>query len=86
MDRRNFLLLGSVGLSRLYASSSDFWNKKDPADWTSTEKDQLTNKSPWAKEITVSNSPYGMGRAIGMPYPGYPGMGGPRGSDRKSVV
>jgi hypothetical protein len=82
MHRRNFLLLGSVGLTRLYASSSDFWNKKDPADWTGAEKDQLTNKSPWAKEITVS--PYGsMGRAIGMPYPGYPpgypGAGGPRG-------
>jgi hypothetical protein len=85
MHRRNFLLLGGVGLSRLYASSSDFWNKKDPADWTGAEKDQLTNKSPWAKEITVSNSPYGsMGRPIGMPYPGYPGMGGPRGSAGQS--
>jgi hypothetical protein len=77
MHRRNFLLLGGVGLSRLYASNSDFWNKKDPADWTGAEKDQLTNKSPWAKEITVSNSPYG--RPMGVPYPGYPGMGGPRG-------
>jgi hypothetical protein len=52
MRRRNFLLLAGVGLTRLYASSSDFWNKKDPADWTGAEKDQLTNKSPWAKEIT----------------------------------
>ncbi len=43
MQRRNFLLLGGVGLRRLYASSSDFWNKKDPADWTGAEKDQLTN-------------------------------------------
>jgi hypothetical protein len=88
MHRRNFLLLGGVGLRRLYASSSDFWNKKDPADWTGAEKDQLTNKSPWAKEITVSNSPYGsMGRAMGMPYPGYPPGypgGGPRGSAGQS--
>src|SRR5580692_3269941 len=77
MHRRNFLLLGGVGLSRLYASSSDFWNKKDPAEWTGAEKDQLTNKSPWAKEVTAS-APGQMGRGMGMP-PGYPGMGYPGG-------
>jgi hypothetical protein len=79
-NRRGFLMLaGGASLVRLSAFSSDFWNKKDPSEWTGVEKDQLTNKSPWAKEVTVSAQPAnGMGRGggMGMP-PGYPGMGGP---------
>jgi hypothetical protein len=63
---------GFAGFSRLNASSPDFWNKKDPADWTGAEVDQLTNKSPWAKEVTASSGSQGMQRG-GM---GYPGMGG----------
>jgi hypothetical protein len=69
-------LAGIAGAGRLYASDSGFWNKKDPADWTGAEVDQLTNKSPWAKELTVSS-----GQAQQGYYPpgaggGYPGGGG----------
>jgi hypothetical protein len=33
-------------------ASSDFWNKKAPADWTPEEIGRLLKDSPWAKEIT----------------------------------
>ena len=36
----------------LYASDSDFWNKKPPARWTPEEIERLLTDSPWAKEIT----------------------------------
>jgi hypothetical protein len=68
---------GFTSVSRLYAASnSDFWNKKEPAEWTGAEIDQLTNKSPWAKEVSASTSSTGgggMGRGMGIP-----GMGGGR--------
>jgi hypothetical protein len=78
---------GIVSLNRLYASDSGFWNKKDPADWTGAEVDELTNKSPWAKGITVSGQaqPYGNsggyppGGGGGYPGGGYPGGGYPGG-------
>jgi hypothetical protein len=83
LNRRNVLMLaasyGLTSLTRLSASTPDFWNKKEPADWTGAEIDELTNKSPWAKEVSVSTSPQGggggMGRGGGM---GIPGMGGSR--------
>jgi len=36
----------------LYASDSDFWNKKPPANWTPEEIGRLLKDSPWAQEIT----------------------------------
>ena len=35
----------------LYASDSDFWNKKPPASWTPEEMERLLKDSPWATEI-----------------------------------
>jgi len=70
------LAAGLAGWSRLYAFSSDFWNQKQPSDWSSQEIDQLTSKSPWAKEVSgtlADGSQNGMGRQRGM---GIPGMGG----------
>ncbi len=74
-----FRLAGAAGLvsvNRLYASDSGFWNKKDPSDWTGAEVDQLTNKSPWAKEITVSGPAQGSGQYPPGAGGGYPGGGG----------
>jgi hypothetical protein len=34
---------------RLYAAGSDFWNKKEPAEWSADEIDKLVTRSPWAK-------------------------------------
>jgi hypothetical protein len=78
LNRRGVLRLaagaGFTGLSRLHAFSSDFWNKRDPGEWTPTEIDDLTNKSPWAKEVSVSApSQGGGGGRAGL---GFPGLGG----------
>ncbi len=59
-----------AGSSRLYAYSDDFWNKKDPGEWTSEEKDKLTSKSPWAKEAAAAATETGGGQR------GYGGGGG----------
>src|SRR5579885_2375805 len=85
--RRDVLLLASgtvlASWSRAYGSESDFWNKKDPAQWSSEEIDKLTSKSPWAKEVSASTEGAGrggrmgrggMGRVGGM---GIPGVGYP---------
>jgi hypothetical protein len=74
LTRRGALKLagaaGVVGGTRLYAANQDFWNKKEPSEWSSQEIDQLTTKSPWAKEVTAQyagqgNDPYGSGGQTG---------------------
>ncbi len=87
LNRRSVLKLavgaGIAGFGRLYGFSSDFWNKKDPSEWTGAEVDQLTNKSPWAKEITVNAPSQGMNRGgMGGGGMGIPGMGGGMGRRR----
>jgi hypothetical protein len=81
--RRGLLTLAGGCLlpwESLYAS--EFWDKKDPSQWTGEEIDRLTTKSPWAKAVTATYAP---GEGGGGGYPqgqggGYPrggGMGGP---------
>ena len=73
-----FMLAGGVGFAawgRVYGSNSEFWNKKEPAEWTSAEIDQLISKSPWAKQVGAQ---YSHDRSGGSGYPndgGYPGGG-----------
>jgi len=81
--------LGVAAWSRLYGSDSEFWNKKDPGEWTSQEVDRLVTKSPWARQVsaTVSHdrsdggypddSGYPGGGGGGRGYPGGGGGGGP---------
>jgi hypothetical protein len=56
--RRDALRLigGALALpgTRLFAFASDFWNKKDPSEWSPEEINQLTSRSPWAKEVSAS--------------------------------
>jgi hypothetical protein len=77
LTRRGVLLLASSAAAqswfRLYAGSSDFWNKKEPAEWSAEEIDKLVTKSPWAKEITVSSTSLSRGYGGGV---GDPGVGG----------
>ena len=69
-----FMLAAGVGvqasLLRLYAGNSDFWNKKEPAEWSSDEIDKLVTKSPWARQITASSP------AMSRQYGGSGGNGG----------
>jgi hypothetical protein len=63
--------------SPLQAFSSDFWNKKDPSEWSSEEVSQLTSKSPWAKEVGGNyTSSGGQSRGMGGGGMGGGGMGG----------
>lgn len=77
-----------AGWRRLLAFSSDFWNRKEPAEWSAEEIEQLTTKSPWSKEVSaqfmspeadetgsMGGSPRGGG---GGAWPEGGGMGGPR--------
>jgi hypothetical protein len=86
LSRRSVLALAGAGLvarESLYAST-DFWNKKDPSQWTGEQIDQLTSKSPWAKSVSAQAPPngnggYGQGYPGGYPGGGYPGGGYPGG-------
>jgi hypothetical protein len=60
------------------AASKEFWDAKEPEQWTKEEVDQLLNQSPWAKPAAISfnnksgalNIP-GFGPMVnGRPYPG----------------
>jgi hypothetical protein len=77
--RRGLLMLAAgaymTGWRRLDAFASDFWNKKDPAEWSSTEIEQITTKSPWAKEVNAQYSDES-GDQRGMGGPGGGGGGG----------
>jgi hypothetical protein len=76
-----------AGWKRLDAFSSDFWNKKEPAEWSAQEIEQLTTKSPWSKEVNAQfkreegEQDAGMG-APGTGGGGYPGGGGGLGGPR----
>ena len=78
--RRRILMLAAGAAVqpwlRLYAGGSDFWNKKEPAEWSSDEIDKLVTKSPWAKEITVSAAAANRGYGSSDPGAGSPGGGG----------
>jgi hypothetical protein len=70
------LAAGAGAQSRLplYAGSSDFWNKKEPAEWSSEEIDKLVTKSPWAKEVNATSD--AMNRNSGVSGGSDPGIGG----------
>jgi hypothetical protein len=38
---------------RFAMAASDFWNRKQPSAWSNDEIEQLTTRSPWAKEINA---------------------------------
>ncbi len=55
--------------------AGEFWNDKQPSDWSQKEVERLMSKSPWAKQTAASMD---VSRMRGMGGPGG-GMGGPRG-------
>ncbi len=42
---------GWLALGSRCAFAADFWNKKEPAEWSAQELDTLKTKSPWAKKV-----------------------------------
>lgn len=83
----------SVGIIVLSSAAillaGEFWQDKQPSDWTDKDVQRLETKSPWAKEASVSlerglmdgvrmggGMPGGMGGGMGR---GGRGMGGSRG-------
>jgi hypothetical protein len=46
-------MIGLGGSLGAYAAK-EFWNEKNPSDWTAGEIDLLLNKSPWAKDASIS--------------------------------
>jgi hypothetical protein len=84
LHRRAFLVAGGwaglAGRGDAFAKG-EFWNDKDPKDWSETEIEKLMTKSPWAKEVAASFNMSGMqgrGSGGGMSRSGG-GMGGPGG-------
>lgn len=77
VSRRSVLTLAGACLvpwDCLYAK--EFWDKKDPSQWSGEEIDQLTTKSPWAKQVTAQYAPGEYGRRQDGQGGGYPGGGG----------
>jgi hypothetical protein len=74
LTRRGLLMLaagaGAPSRLRLYGASSDFWNKKEPAEWSAEEIDKLVTRSPWAREVNAASV------AMSRPYGGSAGSGG----------
>jgi hypothetical protein len=52
MTRRTAIFLG-LSLPALAYAPGEFWDEKDPKDWTEEEKQRLLTSSPWAREATV---------------------------------
>jgi hypothetical protein len=82
MTRRDVLMFGAAALP-LPARSSEFWNRKQPSEWSEREIDRLLTKSPWAKEVTAEVPLRATGGFVAQnqfPTPrggsGIPGLGG----------
>jgi hypothetical protein len=77
LSRRGVLTLAGACLvpwENLYAG--EFWDKKDPSQWTGEEIDRLTSKSPWAKSVTAQYAPGSNNGGYGQGGGGYPRNGG----------
>ena len=56
-----------AALGRVAGAAKEFWNQKDPGQWTPEEIEQLLNQSPWAKtaNMSVTSVPEGFSPALG---------------------
>jgi hypothetical protein len=46
-------LLLAVPMTPLLRAAQDFWNRKQPIQWSEDEINRLVTRSPWAKEVTA---------------------------------
>src|SRR5689334_8576365 len=67
--REVFLTLAGLAAARARVGGApkEFWNEKDPGQWTREEIEQLLNQSPWAKiaNMSVTSVPEGFSPALG---------------------
>jgi hypothetical protein len=77
-------LPGFAVLQAWAASSKDFWNAKPPAEWTKSDIQDLLNRSPWAKEVNVSDNGHGLDTGSGAPSGSY-GAAGAHGISSSSL-
>lgn len=82
LNRRRFIGFGA-GAGFLFGNlpfafgAADFWNKKEPAEWSSSDIHLLTTRSPWAKEIRIEDrskagNSYDGSAPVGSNLPGDP--------------
>src|SRR6267154_243236 len=63
--------------------ASDFWNRKEPPEWSEDEIDRLRNKSPWSKRVRSETAG---GPAVSMDSQGSRGsFGGMSGADNNGI-
>jgi hypothetical protein len=53
MTRRTAIAIGLAAPVWAYAPK-EFWNEREPADWTDEERHVMLTKSPWAREASVN--------------------------------
>ena len=56
LTRRSWIALAGAGLaswSGLWGFGKEFWESKDPAEWSADEISRLLSKSPWARIVTA---------------------------------
>jgi hypothetical protein len=75
LPEEDIVVLRAAGIIALISGSAvllagDFWQEKQPSDWTDKEVQKLLTKSPWAKDVILPSAG-GAGQA------GAPDMGGP---------
>src|SRR5438046_2775168 len=54
ITRRNCILSGlGAALSARISGAAEFWNSKEPAEWSEEDISRVLNRSPWAKDTTL---------------------------------
>jgi hypothetical protein len=48
--------LASLASAALAAAAKEFWDEKDPSQWSKEEIEGMLNQSPWAKRASISYS------------------------------
>lgn len=46
--------LASLASAALAAAAKEFWDEKDPSQWSKEEIERMLNQSPWAKPASIS--------------------------------
>jgi len=90
IPRRSLIFFAGAGfaaLRPLKAGSPEFWEKKEPSEWSNEEIDRLLTRSPWAKDVTAQYAPGQAGQPNGYPNDGggYPNGGGYPGGPRIGI-